>query len=260
MNANNPNDENDDPGNQQSVVDPAELVAIQQKKNRHRLYIACIACIVLVVAIFAVQSLRVASARVQLISRLKQIALGLHNFAGASKDEITLPPAAIYDRDGHPLLSWRVAILPYIEQASLYRQFRLDEPWDSPNNLPLLAKMPKTYEHPLKSVDSNTYYRVFHGVGAAFEGTKGVKLTDFPDGTSNTLFVVEADEAVPWTKPDEFEYDAKLPLPKLGGHWNGTLYAALADGSVRGIKVQGNEANIRRAILRYDGEPLGTDW
>src|SRR6516225_223840 len=96
------------------------------------------------------------------------------------------PPAAVCGKDGKPLLSWRVLILPYIEAGSLYEQFKLDEAWDSPHNLPLLGKMPLNYAPPKhKAGRVPPYYTVCHvfvGKGAAFEGQQRLKLTeDFPD-------------------------------------------------------------------------------
>ena len=75
----------------------------------------------------------------------KQIALAMHNYHAANDH---LPPAAIKDKAGKPLLSWRVAILPYLEQAALYNKFHLDEPWDSPHNKALIASMPAVYACP----------------------------------------------------------------------------------------------------------------
>ncbi len=79
------------------------------------------------------------------IQQFKNLALGMLNFESARKH---LPPSAICDKDGHPLLSWRVAILPYLGEGNLYKQFHLDEPWDSPHNRTLIAKMPKILYRP----------------------------------------------------------------------------------------------------------------
>jgi Protein of unknown function (DUF1559) len=168
-----------------------------------------------------------------------------------------LPPAAIYSADGKPLLSWRVAVLPYIEQKQLYDQFHLDESWDSPHNLSLLPKMPTIFEHfhgRATREPHTTYYRVFVGAGAAFEGPAGVSLKDFKDGTSNTFLIVEAGDAIPWTKPDELPYDPIAPLPVLGGHFPDLFVAALADGSVRMVATKTPEVAIRGAITRSGGE------
>ena len=54
-------------------------------------------------------------------------------------------PADIKGKDGKPLLSWRVAILPYLDLDFLYAQFKFDEPWDGPNNKKLAAFMPDVF-------------------------------------------------------------------------------------------------------------------
>src|SRR5437870_3697429 len=105
-----------------------------------------------------------------------------------------LPPFAVVGKQGTPLLSWRVLILPFIEQDGLYRQFKLNEPWDSPHNLRLLPRMPQIFK-PFDGRDTEpdkTFFQVFVGTGAAFEGTTGMRLSaDFPDGTSNTILIVQ---------------------------------------------------------------------
>ena len=89
-----------------------------------------------------------------------------------------LPPAAVYDKNGKPLLSWRVLLLPYLEQKNLYMQFKLDEPWDSPHNARLAKTLVKVFA-PLE--DGKTHYRVFTGPGTLFEGTRGIRLADVRD-------------------------------------------------------------------------------
>jgi len=174
----------------------------------------------------------------------------------------SLPAAAIYSSDGKPLLSWRVALLPYIERKHLYDQFHLDEPWDSPHNLALLPQMPTIFDHfhgRATREPHTTYYRVFVGPGAAFEGPVGVSLKDFKDGTSSTFLIVEAGDAAPWTQPDELPFDPKGPLPTLGGYFQEGFLAALADGSVRMVSMKTPEEAIRGAITRSGGEMVSLD-
>jgi hypothetical protein len=185
----------------------------------------------------------------------------MHNY---SSEQGSLPPAALHGKDGRPLLSWRVLVLPYIEQDGLYRQFRLDEPWDSPHNIQLLPKMPKVYspfDGRPTSEPYTTYYQVFVGKGAAFEGARGLRADgDFPDGTSNTILIVEAGSAVPWTKPEDLAYEAGKPLPRLGGLFKGTFRAALADSSVRSVSKEVSEDTLRAAVTRDGHDELGPDW
>ncbi len=200
---------------------------------------------------------------------LKQMGLALHGYNDSYGG---LPPAALCDPQGKPLLSWRVAILPYIEQANLYKQFRLDEPWDSPNNLPLVAKMPKIYALPGDGAaqPGYTYFRVFVGDHALFAPpppapgpgmtTHGRPIWTIPDGTSSTIMVAEAATAVPWTKPDELPFDPNGLLPALGGHYSDGFLVLMADGSVRTVYRTVSESTLRNAIQIDDGMPLGADW
>jgi len=199
--------------------------------------------------------------------RLKEILLAMHKY---HDDHGHLPPAASRDKDGRPLLSWRVLLLPFLDEKNLYDQFWLDEPWDSPHNKSVLAKMPHYYRNPLDGPPDQTFYQVFVGPGTAFEGN-GVSLKDFPDGTSNTLLVVEATNYVPWTQPKDLVYDPGKPLPPLGGRftrpvrWLGWLsreqpviHVGLADGSALSLRNPVEEKFLRSIISRNGGEKV--DW
>ena len=144
----------------------------------------------------AVQAAREAARRSKCVNNLKQIALAMHNYNDTNG---VLPPAATLDPNGKPLLSWRVVLLPYFKQDSLYQQFKLDEPWDSPNNKPLLARMPKVFECPSwpQTGSETTTYQVLVGLGTLFEKPEGTSFKEVTDGTSNTLMVVETKAADP---------------------------------------------------------------
>jgi len=210
-------------------------------------------------AIPAVQKVRMAAARSQSQNNLKQIALALHNYHSAYDQ---FPAAAICDKNGKPLLSWRVAILPYIEQDNLYKQFKLDEPWDSEHNKKFSDVLIKVYQIPgvNKPGDNLCYYRVFHSKGAIFDLRKGTRIQDISDGTSNTIMIVEAADGVPWAKPDDLEYDPEKPLPKLGKQYPEIFQAAFADGSVRVIQKKAPEKTLRALITRGGGEVIGNDF
>jgi hypothetical protein len=208
-----------------------------------------------------VQRIRTAAARAQSQNNLKQLALAMHNYHGTYG---AFPPAAVYSKDGKPGLSWRVQLLPFLDQNDLYNEFHLDEAWDSPHNKKLLAKMPKVFAAPTdeKSVKAHeTFYQAFVGKGTVFEGKKGIRITDITDGTSNTVMFVEAGKAVPWTKPEDIPYDAAKPVPKLGGlGFPNGFSAAFCDGSVRFVSRTISEKTLRAAITRNGGEVLGADF
>ena len=150
------------------------------------------------------------------------------------------PKPAIADDKGRPLLSWRVAVLPELGQRALYDRFNLNEPWDGPHNKSLLKDMPALFSCPgrTNAQPFTTTYRVFSGKGALFEQNQKVGIANVPDGTANTILVVEAEGAVPWTKPDELVFDPAVVKSFQGAgspHPDG-FYASFADGSVRFIK------------------------
>ena len=208
----------------------------------------------------AVQAAREAARRAQCSNNLKQIALAMYNYESANG---TFPPAAITGPDGKPLLSWRVAILPYLEQQAVYDQFHLDEPWDSPHNKALAEKVtPPVFLCPSNAVGmvGHAHYRVLTGPGTAFEGTKGHRIAEFTDGTSNTLMVVESNDTAPWTKPEGIDAaDPAGMLDEIGSGHPGGFNAAFADGSVRFLKQTIAPAVLKALSTRNGGEILNSD-
>jgi RNA polymerase sigma factor (sigma-70 family) len=196
--------------------------------------------------------------RAQSMDNLKTLGLAMHNYHATYG---SFPPAAVYSKDGKPLLSWRVLLLPFLDQQDLFRQFKLDEPWDGPTNKKLLAKMPEIYAIPrAKAKESHaTAYQVFTGAGTIFPSPKASRIADITDGTSNTILIVEADEPVPWTKPADLPYDPNKPLPKLGGVTKQGFSTAFADGSARFFKRTIKEATLRALITSNGGEAIHED-
>ncbi len=201
-----------------------------------------------------VVSMRSRADRTQSMNNLKQIALAMHGYHDANK---RLPPAGlsnINDPTGKPLLSWRVAILPYIDQQPLFQQFDLTQPWDHPTNKRLISQMPNIYIVPgTENKDGMTHYRVLVGPQTMFEPNQRITLVGVTDGTSNTIMAVEAAEGTVWTRPDDLPFNPNGPLPKFGTSPDGFL-AAFGDGTVRFIRAGTPENDIRALITRNGGE------
>ncbi len=181
----------------------------------------------------AIQAAREAARRMNTSDQLKRIGLAMHNYHAAYNK---LPGPAIVDEDGKPLLSWRVAILPFVEQQNLYEQFHLDEPWDSPHNLALLPRMPGVYfDRAVKTPPGETIFHALVDDKALQRFGGDNRFRDCLDGLSNTLMAVEADvsEAVPWTAPVDVEIDWDDPVGQMGHNRPGGFYVLLGDGSVR---------------------------
>jgi hypothetical protein len=199
----------------------------------------------------------------QVALNLDRIGLAIHKHLMAHD---AFPGSAVCDAAGKPLLSWRVAVLPYLGEGALYDEFRRDEPWDSPHNKKLLARMPTVYAVPgdPSAARHETPFRAFAGERAAFPPPRpqkgavsaGRRLFDIVDGTSNTLAVAEAAGAVPWTKPDELACDPGKPLPRLGGRFRGGFHALFLDGRVRFLPREIDEKTLRAVIDPFDGVPI----
>lgn len=210
-------------------------------------------------AFLVIPPIREAAERLQSVKSLKMIGLAIHSYHDSHKQ---LPPHAIYSADRRPLLSWRVMILPYLEHDNLHRRFRFDEPWDGPTNIQLLPMMPEIYASPGKDdvPPGHTFLQVFTGPGTPFEAGLKLNLADIKDGTSNTILVIQADRAVPWTKPEDIPFDPQGPLPKVGGVFPRGVCFGLADGSVRYLeRSQLNETKLRALITRDGGEKVSID-
>lgn len=205
---------------------------------------------------------RQAAERVESQKNLQRLALAMHSYASAHGNRF--PAQAVYGAGGKPLLSWRVLLLPYLDQDALYKEFHLDEPSDGPHNQKLLGRMPKVFAMPgAPPGATETYYQAFVGKSAFFEGKKGLTIpASFPDGTSNTLMLAEASRPLPWTKPEDlpFDPDPTKPLPKLGGHFREGFNVALVDGSTRFLRRTISDQTLRAAITRDGGEVLGEDF
>lgn len=210
----------------------------------------------------AVQKVREAAARAQDQNNMRQIAIGMLSLESANRKWVV--PYAI-DSQGVTQTgnSFRVSLLPYMEQDAVYRAIDLTQPWDSVRNAPQTRLVISQYQLvDDKPTQSNTTpYRAFVGGGAMFEADgKPVTFSSIKDGTSNTIMMVQAAEQVPWAKPQELPYSKTTPLPKFGSPRTPAGFnVMMADGSVRFVKSTISEQNMRNAIEKADGNMVNLD-
>lgn len=193
----------------------------------------------------------------QTANQLKQVALAMHNYESTYK---SLFPKAIQSESGEPLLSWRVALLPYLNQQELYEEFHLDEPWDSPHNGALLKRMPAVFASSGEDrAKGMTRIRIPGATGSLWSGEEPKRFREITDGLSNTLAILEApaSAAVEWTKPGAWELPSAGMKAAVFGD-RASIRAALGDGSVQLFSAEMSE-DVLRAMLTYAGGEV-IDW
>lgn len=216
----------------------------------------------------AISKARSSARREVSMNNLKQIMLAMHNWADVHGGRF--PPPVVYGKDGKGKVphSWRVELLPYLDQAALYEEYNFEESWDSEANKKVLAKIPPFFRHPLddeKSVNAGYFVLVpeelldataERALPTAFAKRDGVRFADILDGTSNTLAVVEAKRDIPWTRPDDILFDPAKEVPTFGGYFKEGFHVGLCDGSVRFISGKYDPAVLKPLITPQDGNPL----
>ncbi len=194
--------------------------------------------------------------------KLRDIGIALHGYENAHKQ---FPVAHSDGRtiDGSPQTvarSWRVAILPYMNQTKLYEQVHLDEDWDSEHNLKLLDQMPEIFRAPGASKESiETPFLAIVGSQTVISKS-GTKMRDIQDGTSNTIMLIETEKLVPWTKPEDINFEPEGEMPKLEPKYGGNLnvghgfHVAFADNSIKLIKSYTSARDLRAFFTRSGNE------
>lgn len=187
----------------------------------------------------------------ELQNNLIQVGLAFHNYHETAQRF----PRADGDSDGSQTgLSWRVYLLPYLDEAELYESFHLDEPWDSEHNKTLIEKMPKFFRSPGVKATGKTSMHVFVGPHTPFDGETGKSVRDFTDGLGDTIMAVMAgaDTAEVWTKPGGLKFDAAAPKNALGKIDGRTFKVLLSDGSVRSLPLDISDETFASLIQLDD--------
>jgi Protein of unknown function (DUF1559) len=199
--------------------------------------------------------------RSQCVNDLKQLGLALHNYHEAFG---CFPPAYVADATGKPMHSWRVLILPFLEQSTLYDAYNMDEPWDGPNNRKLLGQRPVVYDCPSRDGGPTlTSYVAIVGPRTAFPGSKTRSLGEISDGTTETILIAEvANVDIPWTEPRDLDVGTMSWIvndpskPAVSSVHRRAPTLLFADGSVRSLGTFPSSATLRAMTTIDGGEPV----
>ena len=230
-----------------------------------------------------VQQAREAANRTSCKCMLNQIGLALHTY----HDQYgSFPPAFVRGSDGRPWHSWRVLILPYLDQADLYKQYSFSEPWDGPNNIKLLPHRPSIFDCPIRCEPTGasrpllaytgilacgsgwrrsgmtTSFAAAFGSDCIFRGSEPVTTKDVTDSTTGTIMIGELSDAmIPWTKPEDIDVGLhphigdSLGFSTSGRH--GGAYFLMADGTSRWLKSDTPQQTVDALFTRDGGETSG---
>jgi hypothetical protein len=215
----------------------------------------------LVLALIPVEKRMGHPARTPSQNKLRQISLAMMNYCSA---KMRLPNAYTANEAGKPIHSWRVSLLPYIDQSNLYQRYSFDEPWDGPNNSKLHDIIVPAYCCPetitAEAEVFRTNYVLVTGAGTAFDGAKKVSAADIGDGMSNTLAIVEVKSSnTHWMEPLDITIDemiARFSDEKLAKEYcvhPGEINIALLDGSTHTLRVPIDADKLRNLIEIADG-------
>lgn len=198
---------------------------------------------------------------VQCSMNLQTIGAALEAYRAANG---SYPPAYIADKDGKPLHSWRVLLLPYLGEQGLYSQYRMDEPWDGPNNSSLHTQIAAVYRCPLSTGNfQNTNYVMVVGKGMLSDGASKATQQQITDGIANTIAIVETpDIGIVWCEPrdlvaDDIDFSSAGSLSEFRGQGTSRFLALMCSGGVVAISngTPGNE--LKPLLTIAGGEPLG---
>lgn len=214
----------------------------------------------------AIQRVRETARRAACSAQLREISLALQQYEAKNGK---FPPAYVADKDGKPLYSWRVLLLPYLERDDLFQKFHRDEPWNSPHNRPISDTLMSVFRCPsCPGNDSlETNYVMVVGPDTISSGAKSVAARQIRDGVSNTIAIVEvAGSGIHWAEPRDLEAE-KIDFTtghrdgKGIGSWHpGGANAAFCDRSVRFLPDSLSPQEVKAMTTIAGGEPVKWDF
>jgi hypothetical protein len=193
-------------------------------------------------------------------NNLQQISLALMNYDARYG---SLPPAYIADKNGRPMHSWRVLILPFLDRNDLYGEYDFSEPWNGTHNSRLMEKCPKLFRCPSGSAEnpSATNYLAVGGDSTVWPGNRCVRFEDIKDGAANTLMLVEvADSGINWMEPRDLSRDratAGINVDKRHGissNHPGIVCVAYADGHTEWLSDGVSNESLKALFTIAGGE------
>ena len=195
------------------------------------------------------------AAAAQSMGKVKNIATALLAY---HKDKGRFPPAATLSKEGKPLLSWRVQILPYLGHNLLYKQFKQNEPWDSEQNKKLIRRIPPSFRETQDDLNKGTSpFQAPVGLATIFPpGGTGTNSIQIINELSNTIMIVKVpeDKSAIWTKPEDWEIDVNLSAKDLLKGFTNAIVFACADGEVKTMPLKDAEVKIK-SMLAIEGKP-----
>ena len=194
----------------------------------------------------------------RMANNLRMLGLAMHNF----HDAFNTLPGVVGNPQQKSELSWRVHLLPFLDEGKLYQEFHLDEPWDSEHNKTLIKRIPAIYRPANLKVAAEGKTGIVAPVGANSlfpPDRRRIRFADVQDGLSNTIMLVEADDAhaVVWTKPDDLAIDPAKPLNGLAMRPAGAFLALAGDGALHFIRGTTEPTTIAAMFTRSGGEVVG---
>lgn len=207
--------------------------------------------------------LELAQHRIRLLvqkNKLHQVSIAMHNYYARFGSLPVANDSIKRDEHGKPLLSWRVHLLPFLEQHELYARFKLDEPWDSPHNRQLIPKMPNEYSSDYGPGKGQTNLQAPLTRNSVFGGNQTIKFNDIPDGGGSTVaFILTKPEyAVPWTKPADCAIDQDDPAASIYSSDGIKTICLFVNGSVHFLRID-LDAEVWLALFgRNDGKNVNS--